>query len=160
MNHDLKKVNDWAYQWKMNFNADPSKQAQEIIFSRKIQENIHPPLYFNNIKVEQTALQKHLGIFLDPKLDVKEHLKNMSVKVNKSTALLRKLQSIPPRHALVTIYKSFIRTHLDYGDTIYDQAYNNSFHQNLETFQYNAALAITGAVRGTSTVKLYQELGL
>ena len=39
-------------------------------------------------------------------------------------------------------------------DTIYDQAYNNSFHQNLETFQYNAALAITGAVRGTSTEKL------
>ena len=144
----------------MNFNPDPSKQAQEIIFSRKIQENFHPPLYFNNIKVEQTALQKHLGIFLDPKLDVKEHLKNMSVKVNKSTALLRKLQSILPRHALVTIYKSFIRPHLDYGDTIYDQAYNNSFHQNLETFQYNAALAITGAVRGTSTVKLYQELGL
>ena len=144
----------------MNFNPDPSKQAQEIIFSRKIQENFHPPLYFNNIKVEQTALQKHLGIFLDPKLDFKEHLKNISVKVNKSTALLRKLQSIPPRHALVTIYKSFIRPHLDYGDTIYDQAYNNSFHQNLETFQYNAALAITGAVRGTSTEKLYQELGL
>ena len=133
----------------MNFNPDPSKQAQEIFFSRKIQENFHPPLYFNNIKVEQTALQKHLGIFLDPKLDFKEHLKNMSVKVNKSTALLRKLQSILPRHALVTIYKSFIRPHLDYGNTIYDQAYNNSFHQNLETFQYNAALAITGAVRGT-----------
>ena len=94
---------DWAYQWKMNFNPDPSKQAQEIIFSRKIQENFHPPLYFNNIKVEQTALQKHLGMFLDAKLDFKEHLKNMSVKVNKSTALLRKLQSILPSHALVTI---------------------------------------------------------
>ena len=109
--------------------------------------------------MEQTALQKHLGIFLDPKLDFKEHLKNKSVKIIKSTALLRKLQSILPRHALVTIYKSFIRPHLDYGDTIYEQAYN-SFHQNLETFQYNAALAITGAVRGTSTEKLYQELGL
>ena len=67
LNHDLKKINDWAYQWKMNFNPDHSKQAQEIIFSRKIQENFHPPFYFNNIKVEQTALQKHLGIFLDPK---------------------------------------------------------------------------------------------
>ena len=73
LNHDLKKINDWTYQWKMNFNPDPSKQAQEIIFSRKTQENFHPPLYFNNIKVEQTALQKHLGIFLDPRLDFKEH---------------------------------------------------------------------------------------
>ena len=104
----LKKINDWAYQWKMNFNPDPSKQAQEIIFSRKVQENFHPPLYFNNIKVEQTALQKHLGIFLDPKLDFKEHLKNMSVKVNKSTAFLRKLQSI--LQSILHIIILFIKT--------------------------------------------------
>ena len=37
-----------------------------------------------------------------------------------------------------------LRTHLDYGDIIYDQAFNNSFHQNIESLQYNAALAITG----------------
>ena len=35
LNDDLKKVSDWAYQWKMSFNADLSKQAQEVIFSRK-----------------------------------------------------------------------------------------------------------------------------
>ena len=59
---------------------------------------------------------------------------------------------------LITIFKSLIRPHLDYGDIIYDQAYNTSFHQNIESIQYNAALAITGAVRGTSREKLYQEL--
>ena len=30
----------------------------------------------------------------------------------------------------------------------------------MESIQYNAALAITGAIRGTSREKLYQELGL
>ena len=65
-----------------------------------------------------------------------------------------------PRLPLLTIYKSFIRPHLDYGDIIYDQAYNVSFHQKLESIQYNSALAITGAIRGTSTEKLYNELGL
>ena len=54
------------------------------------------------------------------------------------------------RGPLLTIYKSFIRPHLDYGDVIYDQHYNNSFHQKLESVQYNAALAITGAIRGSS----------
>ena len=58
------------------------------------------------------------------------------------------------------MYKSFIRPHLDYGDIIYDKTYNSSFHQNLEKIQYNSALAITGAIRGTSKEKLYQELGL
>ena len=61
---------------------------------------------------------------------------------------------------LLTIYKSFLRPQLDYGDIIYNQAYNVSFHQKLESVQYNSALAITGAIRGTSTEKLYNELGL
>ena len=55
---------------------------------------------------------------------------------------------------------SFMRPYLDYGDIIYDQAYNVSFHEKLESVQYNSALAITGAIRGTSTEKLYNELGL
>ena len=55
-------------------------------------------------------------------------------------------------------YISFIRPHLDYGDTIFDQAYNKSFHESLESC--NPSLAITRAIRGTSKQKLYQELGL
>ena len=61
---------------------------------------------------------------------------------------------------MLTIYKSFVRPHLDYGDIIYDQPQNESFCNKLESIQYNAALAITGAIRGTSKTKLYKELGL
>ena len=74
--------------------------------------------------------------------------------------LLGKLHNTLPRLPLLTIYKSFIRPHLDYGDVIYDQAYTALFHQKIESVQYNSALAITGAVRGTSKEKLYHELGL
>ena len=81
-------------------------------------------------------------------------------KVNKTIGLLRKLHDILPRSALLTIYKSFIRPHLDYGDIIYDQAYNASFHQKLELLQNNACIAITGAIRDTSREKVYEELGL
>ena len=73
---------------------------------------------------------------------------------------MRKLQAFLPRQSLVTVYKGFIRPHLEYGDIIYDQTYNKPFYQKMESIQYNAALAITGAVRGTSREKLYQELGL
>ena len=67
---------------------------------------------------------------------------------------------ILPRKSLLTIYKSFIRPHLDYCDVIYDQPNNESFCSKIERIQYNAALAITGAIRGTSQTKLYNELGL
>ena len=94
------------------------------------------------------------------KLNFQEHLENTLNKVNKTIGLLWKLANFLPRGPLLTIYKSFIRPHLNYGDVIYDQHYNNSFRQKLELIQYNAALPITGALRGSSTEKLHQELGL
>ena len=65
-----------------------------------------------------------------------------------------------PFPSLISIYKTFIRTHLDYGDIIYDQAYKESFPQKLKSIQYNAALEITDAIRATSKEELYEELGL
>ena len=73
---------------------------------------------------------------------------------------MRKLQYVLLRQALINIYKSFIRPYLDYGDILYDKAFNESFHQKIESIQYNACLAITGAIRGSSREKIYQELGL
>ena len=160
LNSDLSKIRNRAFQWKMSFNPDRSKQAHEVIFSRKIQKTCHPSIYFNNKSVKQVPSQKHLGLILDNKLNFQEHLQNILNKVNKTIGLLRKLQNILPREPLLTIYKSFVRPHLDYGDVIYDQHYNNSFHQKLESVQYNAALAIAGAIRGSSREKLYQKLGL
>ena len=54
----------------------------------------------------------------------------------------------------------FIRPHLDYGDEIYDQSNNNGLSGKTGSIQYNVALPITGSIRGTSKMKLYQELGL
>ena len=159
LNCDLSKINAWANQWKMTFNPDPSKQAQEVIFSRKIRKTSHPPLSFNNNSVKQIQFQKHLGVYLDSRLDFCGHLQNMFNKIIKTISLLHKLQNNLPRASLVIIYKSFIRLHLHYGDILYDQTFNNSFHERLELIQYNAALAITGTRRGSSREKLYQELG-
>ena len=73
----------------------------------------------------------------------------MQKKVNKTIGLLHKLQNTLPKTSLITIFKSFIRP----------RVYNTSFHQNIKSIQYNAALAFTGAVRGTSREKLVQDLG-
>ena len=86
-------------------------------------------------------------MFLDSKLDFKNYIQSVFNKVSKTIGLLRKLQRILPRPPLITIYKSFIRSHLDYLDIIYDQAYNVPFHQKIDSIQHNAALAITGAIK-------------
>ena len=65
-----------------------------------------------------------------------------------------------PRKSLVTIYIAFLRPLLDYGDIIYEQPHNVSFCEKLESVQHKAALAITGAIQGTSRNKIYEELGI
>ena len=157
---DLSRINNWAFQWKMIFNPDLSKQSQEVIFSCKLQKSTHSTLRFNDNTVTQSVTQEHLGMLLDTKLDFQGHLKNILNKVNKTIGLLRKLRNTLLRLSLLKIYKSFIRPNLDYADIIYDQAYKVSFHPKLESIQYNSTLAITGAMKGTSTEKLYNELGL
>ena len=78
----------------------------------------------------------------------------------KGISVIKKLNVTLPCSSLLTIYKSFIRPHLDYGDVIYYQNNNNRLSQKIESIQYNAVLTITGSIRVTSTEKLYQELGL
>ena len=65
LNSDLAKINRRSFQWKMRFNPDPKKQAQEVSFSRKSKATLHPSVVFNNNNVIQTTSQKHLGIILD-----------------------------------------------------------------------------------------------
>ena len=74
LNNDLMLISKWAYNWKILFNPDHSKPAQEVLFSRKKEVQIHPIISLNNIQVERAPYQKHLGLILDEKLNFKQVL--------------------------------------------------------------------------------------
>ena len=163
INNDLKLISEWASQWKMIFNPDPSKQAVEVCFSTKIKSSpitSLPDLTFNGSKITAVDSHKHLGLILDDKLSFHQHLNDKIAKCNKSIGLISRLRLTLPRDSLLCIYKSFVRPNLDYADVIYDSPSNELLSRKIESVQYNAALAITGAIRGTSRSKLYAELGL
>ena len=83
----------------------------------------------------------------------------VTTKINKAIGLLRKPQNLLPRTALITIYKVFVKPHLDYGDILYDQAFNLSVQQKLDSIRYRACLAITGAIRSTPERKFTESYG-
>ena len=91
----------------MIFNPDTSKQAQEVVFSRKTEKANRMSLTFNVKPVAQTSHQKHLGLYIDEKLNFSNHIKEIISKVNKGIGIIRKLRYILPRNALLTIYKAF-----------------------------------------------------
>ena len=61
--------------------------------------------------------------------------------------------------SLRIVYNDYESSFVDYGDILCDQVFNSPFRDRLKSVQYKACLAITGAVRGISKEKLYQELG-
>ena len=95
----------WAHKWKMIFNPDISKQAQEVVFSRKTDKVNHMPLTFNAIPVAQTSHQKHLGLYLDEKLNFNHHIKEIIFNVNIGVGILGSLEAF----FLEMLYLLFIK---------------------------------------------------
>ena len=148
------------FNWKLLFNPDPSRPAQEMLFLTKKKLRTHPTIKLNNIQVERTSYQKHLGILFDEKMNFKQHVYNAIIKVNKGISVIKKLRYSLPRKSLLIMYKVFLTPLFDYGNIICHQSQNESFCKKLEPVQYKAALAITEIIQGTYRENIYQKLGL
>ena len=75
--------------------------------------------------------------------------------------IIKRLSVSVPRKALLTIYKSVIRPHLDYGDILFDKpGIFENFQNKFKKVQYKAYLVIPGTIQGTSRQNTYGESGL
>ena len=106
----------------------------EVYFSRKINPVDTPHIYFYNLVVASCETHRHLGLLLDKRLVFDRHVEEVILRANKGIGLFTRLRRYLPRNSLLTVYKAFIRPHLDYGDALYDYPGNASFVQNLNLF--------------------------
>ena len=88
-------------------------------------------------------------MYLDKSLNFSYHIKENIFKTMKRIGIIRKLSKEILQNSVITIYKSFVRPHLGYGDIIYDQQNKKNLNHKIERIQYNATLAITGAIKRT-----------
>ena len=88
-------------------------------------------------------------------------------KAKQNIGILKHLSRFLPLKTLDHMYKGLVRAHLDYCDVIYHIPSTKTQNGGvlsvlmnmIETVQYQAALAITGAWQGSSRTKIYEELG-
>ena len=97
-----------------------NKKSLEVIFSRKLNKPSHPKIVSKSAPVIYDDLQKHLGMCLDKALNFNLHINEKMSKAMKGIGVIQKLNKTLPRHSLITIFKSIVRSHLDNGDMIYD----------------------------------------
>ena len=142
----------------MSFNPDSNKQAVQIFFSKRQHEkDNYPPLNFHGDNVQTAISQNHLGLVLDFKFDFNGHISNKINKCNKIIGIMKKLSLFLSRKTSLKIYQSFVRPSLDYADIIYDKPFNEKIDKTkIEMIQYQTALVITGAIKGTSRDRLNQ----
>ena len=173
LNEDLTRITHWSHQWKMIFNPDESKQAVEVVFSSKNLPTQFDDLSFHGVGVLKVNETKHLGLKLHNKLSFQSHIDDKIKKSRQGVGLMKRIYPYVPRATLELVYKLYVRPHLDYGDIIFHIPYKenpaflsedtdeslNILMKKIESVQYDAALAASGAWHGSPRKELYDNLG-
>ena len=140
---DLGRITQWAATWLVTFN--PPK-TESMLISRKLNRNLHPTIFMQNVQITEVDSHKHLGIVFSHDYSWHKHIKYISEKVWTRINIMRKLKFQLDPKSLETIYIVFIRPLLEYGDVIWDNCTQYG-KRELDKIQNEAARIATGATK-------------
>ena len=121
----------------------------------------HPELKLNNSVLPYVENVRYLGLIFDHKLTWKQHILDLKRRCNKALNLIRVLGHTSwgaDRTSLLRIYRSIVRSKLDYGSIVYDSA-RPSYIRSLETIHNQGVRMSTGAFRTSPILSLLAECG-
>ena len=100
-------------------------------------------LYLDNIEIERVTYHKHLGIIFADDLKGSHHINKVVELCSRKLEILRKLRFKLDRKSMETVYFSFIRPTIEYGDVLYSGASLNDLGK-LDKIQRESLLLVTG----------------
>ena len=154
----INKIQQWTE--SHGFTFSPSK-TNCIHFHRKRKFQAPLKLTLNNIIIPNRETIKYLGMEVDFRLTWKNHIKSLKIECLKRLDLLKCLSHTnwgSDRATMLRLYRSIIRSKLDYGSYIYSSASESSL--KLLDPVHNAAIRLcTGAYRSSPVLSLYSESG-
>ena len=140
--------------WLVRFN--PVK-TEAFLAIRKLNKPIHPPLLMEGTQIVEVESNKHLGLIFKSDCSWHNHIDYVKEKAWSRVNAMKKLKFDFDRKSLETVYLTFIRPILEYGDTVWDNC--TQYEKNeLEKIQNEAARIVTGSTKLASTRALYQEI--
>lgn len=158
INNDLSNILKWADQWLVTFSAPKTKC---MTISRKTDSQLHHlPLLFANTILSDVETHKHLGLIIDKTLTCNwsKHVDEVCVKAGTRVNILSRLKYTLDRKMLETMYLSFIRPIMEYTNSVWCNLSKNDILK-IENVQLRAGRIVSGAIKGTSSKIIYEELG-
>ena len=153
---NLDKIHSWATENGFKFSQSKT-QCVHFCRLRKIHED--PTLYLNGSKIPVVSEAKFLGVIFDRKLSFIPHIKYLKSKCLKTLNLLKVLSNTNwggDRSSLLRLYRSLVRSKLDYGCIVYGSA-RKSYLQMLDTIHHQGLRLALGAFRTSPVESLYVE---
>ena len=155
LNVDLENMSRWAATWLVTFN--PNKSVG-LLLSRKVSHPLLPPLFMEKTPINEVEAHKHLGLYFSNNCRWHQHINYIKDKAWARINIMRRLKYKLDRKSLESIYISFIRPLLEYGDTIWDNCTQYEKYE-LDKIQNEAARIATGATKLVPLTNLYKEIG-
>ena len=154
LNNDLTKITRWAGTWLVSFNA---AKTNSLLMSLKKIKPYHPPLYMQDQQITEVDSHKHLGIYFSSDCSWHRHINYIKEKAWARINVMRKLKFKLDRKSLETIYLTFIRPIIEYGDVLWDNCTQYE-KDDLEKIQIEAARIAIGATKLISLNALFREI--
>ena len=151
---DLERINSWSCKNLVKFNSD---KVVELLIARSTERSSHP-LIFDNMTIKQVSHYKHLGLVFQHDMRWETHCSSQIEKMHRALNMLKSLKYSLSRKALERAYKTFIRPIGEYMTPFLGKL-PNYLMKLYESLNYEAAKLTTGALNGTSYIKLIKELG-
>ncbi len=152
---DLSFISSWAKKWKIKINAS---KTEGLIINKKANPSpyVIPKIQLNGCQVNFVNEHKHVGIWLNKKLDWKTHISNLASKANSRMGILRKFKYKLPRVVLNQCYLSYVRPLMEYGGALFANEDDKDL-KLLDDIQMEALHIVSGAKKKTSHELLKKE---
>ena len=153
--NDLITILNWCEKWNIKVNLSKTKT---IVFSRKPTPS-EIPVVINNNLLQNTTTHKHLGLIFCNNMTWKQHIESITIKASKTINMFKTIKHNVSIQTLLSLYVTFVRPILEYGDVIFDNCDLNDCNK-IESIQNEAVRIVTGAKKGSSITYLLNELNL
>ena len=153
---NLNRITEWCNLWGFKISLD---KTVAVVFSHRAVTDIHLTRDNQPVKIDNKA--KFLGLIFDRKLSWRDHINYLEEKCKKRLQLMRAVAGNSweaNKKVLLTIYRSLIRSVIDYGSIAYNSACE-SIKKRLDVIQNKALRIACGAFCSTAASALQVETG-